>query len=259
MAGLQAKRKPIFLGTGILIVIAFVIYVVSAIDSADDSSRRTYSLEDLGVTDLVSAHVAESRVSWSEPRTREDADNVLDLAWTGFFELRGHERERAWFERGVAAVLTDAVEDLAGDLDWYRGILAEEWYRAVDACARASGYARGYGDFSDVPATIGGDWPEYDAVTLRDRDRCARQADLFPGLDVEVRDDLLRRTERQLEASLEAWIRSSPEVQVPVEWHPGAPQPFADSLTEYCRQSSNPTRCASDAGVELPVESGRVR
>ena len=238
-------------------LVALVIYIVLTIDRADESSRPTYSLEDLGIRGLVSAYVDESRISWKESGTYGEAVDVMDGTSSGFLELRGHERERAWFEWGVAAVLTDAVEDLEGDLDWYRGILAEEWYKAVDACARASGYTRGYGDFSDVPAEVGGDWPEHDLVTLEDRDRCARRADSFPGLDVEVRDDLLRRIEQQLEASVEAWIRGHPGVEVPVEWHPGAPQPFADSLIEFCRQSPDPSRCANDAGVEVPRESGR--
>jgi len=141
------------------------------------------------------------------------------------------------------------VEDLDGDLDWYQEILAQGWYATVDACARDSGYASGYSDFSEIPARVGDDWLEHDQSTLEDRARCADNAMSYPGLDAEVRDDLLGRTRQRLQSAVETWIRGNPSVAVPVEWHPGAPQPFADSLVEMCQLSSDPAQCARDAGV----------
>lgn len=250
----RQQRQWVLWGAAVAVAVFATLVVLLRLGDRGVSSGSEYSIKELGVPGLVSAYVVKSQSPWIDSRVGDGAETAGHDSVADFLELRGHRRERAWFERQAAAALNDAVEDLDGDLDWYRGVLAQEWYEAVDACARDNGYAGGYSDFSDIPTGIGEDWPRHDQSTLKDRDQCAADAASYPGLDVEVRDDLLRRTRQRLQSAVEAWIRGNPSVAVPVEWHPGAPQPFADSLDEICRLSSDPAQCARDAGVAAPAE-----
>jgi len=250
----RLQRQRVLWGAAVAVGIVVILVVLWRLGDGDVSSGLDYSIEELGVPELVSAYVVNSQSPWADSQMGNSAEAAGRASVADFLELRGHQRERAWFERQVAAILNDAVEDLDGDLDWYQGILAQEWYATVDACARDSGYASGYSDFSEIPARVGDDWPEHDQSTLEDRARCADNAMSYPGLDAEVRDDLLGRTRQRLQSAVETWIRGNPSVAVPVEWHPGAPQPFADSLVEMCQLSSDPAQCARDAGVGAPAE-----
>lgn len=243
----RPTRSGVIAAAALLLLICIVVVV--AVRKTRSTDYGGYSLEELGVPAAVDTRL-KSKTPWLEYRDLAEQEQAAGVRRAEIIAMTGHERERAWFELGIKSVLGDAVESLDGELDWYRGTLAREWWHSMDQCARDRGYGGGFDDFSDIPAEVGDDWPEHDEQLVDDRQQCARWASTYPGLDVDHRDRLLTQTEQRLLDAVEAWIRRDPRVVVPVEWHPGAPEPLADLVRERCRATDNPTECEREAGVE---------
>ena len=240
-------------------VLGIVLLVVGTQDEIADLEGVPYSSEELGLPDVTNAFLSES-VHWFETANNESWVGPRGVSAEKFVALRGHERERIFFEFQLDLVLSDALETLEGDLDHYRGILATSYTATLDDCLVEKGFLGGVAQLDDLLAEARRQQP-VGATPSPTRGHhfvvqaeCAELAATFPNLDSIDRDGLLRRTRRHLFDALSRWLIDNPDVAIPVDFRPGAPQPFAESLIETCIDSSDPELCAAEAGVTLPSE-----
>ena len=213
-----------------------------------------YSEAELGVRSIIDKEYELSH-PWMRAPTSEMALDQVDLDLAQFYELRGHARERRYFEFQISMAVSDAIEELEGELDYYSGILALAFDDTFEKCALAneipgggetlSSLARDY-DLSEGRPAL--DLDEEELVDVRHR--CAVEASQFPSLPAEVRDDLVERTLDSITFYVEEWMEMNPHLVVPLEYHPGANQPFADEIVEFCQQAPDPQECARSAGVD---------
>ncbi|WP_420624136.1 hypothetical protein [Candidatus Poriferisodalis sp.] len=174
--------------------------------------------------------------------------------------MKGHERERQFFEMQVESVISSAIDNLSSDLDLYEGTLALSFHQSVDECAAEHGIENGNDlitalDWGAIEPRIAND-SDYELDNLLQlRHDCAVHASSYPTLSEALRNDLISRTESALLESVLKWTREHPELVVPMEYHTGANHPYADQLAEACRGSSNPSACAENAGIDLESDT----
>lgn len=241
-------RLIIAAGTLIVLALAAMTAVIVFRSIATGHSAPKYSNNELGISELTKNYYHRTLL-WQENLERSETLVAGSVGIEDFLELRGHERERAYFEFVLESVMSDALETLSGDLDYYSGDLATSYLESLDECARQSGLDRGLEDLSEVSISSGSSVPTRYTVV---RNQCADYAAGFPDLQAARRDSLLARTYAHLYHAVEVWLEEHPEAAVPMEYAPGAPQPFADSLVEICLASATPAQCAQDVGVNLP-------
>lgn len=234
-----------------------VLLAIRSQNNARNLEGVSYSSEELGIPELVAEYVDDS-VKWFDTAEDDGWDGPQGVSNAEFLSLRGHERERVFFEFQVELVLSDALETLDGDLDYYEGALANSYTMALDECLIRGGFS---GGLAEVEELVFVDQSQLAATTesnslsanhLAVQTECAGLAATFPSLTRSERDDLLLRTQRHLSDAVNRWLVDNPRAAVPAEHHPGAPQPFAESLVEMCLGSLDPNLCADEAGVILP-------
>lgn len=217
-------------------------------------SGRDYGEAELALASIVRNQFEAVR-PWISAMSAVEQLDLVDDEIQEFHQLTGHQRERAYFEMQVEAVVLDALEELSSDLDLYEGTLAESFRSAVDEC----GIEHGIAQAGDVFEAM--DWDALDEVEdltggtdyeelLEIRHGCARYASSYPLLSENTRDDLLARTESELTRRVLDWMRDNPDLVVPLEHHPGVNQPYADILIEMCKQAPDQRSCYEEVGVE---------
>ncbi len=246
------------------------------------SEEQTYGMYaytdgDLGIQGLVDSFVADENYY---AKYRTDAESGLERAeeerWFDN-EAEGHPRERYWFELQMWLVLAAARANLPEHLG-ENGALGVAFRDALDECASDAGYpgVRLYEDPNIDPERLQNDgqalraerdaeFERYESEYGLDyesfvdlRHGCHQYADDYPTLAIGERDKLLNERHRHFVDAFRAVVREHPEHAVPVEWHPGAPQPWADHLIDQCRAAASGDRaileeCADEYRVEIPV------
>lgn len=238
--------------------------------------ENEYTDEDLGIGDIVSSYLDAG--SYARYRTDEEYSLTLreESAW--FDDVAtGHERERSWFESQLQVVLIAAGQNLPSHLG-ENGVLAVALRDALDDCAANAGYAdvRLYEDPNIDPQRLQSDGralaAERDAEFRRYereygldyesfvdlRHECHLYADDYPTLPAAERDKLFEELNEHYAAAIRRAIGDHPEYAVPVEWHPGAPQPWADHLIKQCRLGAAGDQaildeCAEEMRVDIPA------
>jgi|GEM_PF-2310740 len=252
---MKQRRGFAALGVVVLILVAAIaIFLVGRGTGETFHGPDEYSESELGVHSIINKEYELSH-PWMRAPTSEIALNQVDLDLAQFYDLRGHARERRYFEFQVSMAVSDAIEELEGELDYYSGILASAFDDTFEKCALAneipgggatlSSLARDY-DLSEGEPAL--DMDEDELVDLRHR--CAAEASQFPSLPADVRDDLIERTLDSIALYVEEWMKANPHLVVPLEHHPGANRPFADEIIEFCQQTPDPQECAKSAGVD---------
>lgn len=240
--------------TALLVGVVILLFALRGTGERVAGSSR-YSETELGIQQIIDREYSLSQPWLQSPTSMavlEQADQELER----FYELRGHARERRYFEFQVELVISDALEALEGELDFYNGRLAQAFDETFDTCALAHGVpgggatlsslARDYVQVSGEPVLALG---EEELAVLRYE--CAVEASLYPNLPPELREDLIEQTQHEIARQVSRWMASNPHLVVPIEYHPGANQPYADALIESCQQAPEPRVCAREAGVNL--------
>ena len=214
---------------------------------------RKYSDEQLGLDRLIDEEItpfdARFRTfsEWEAPY--DERQRYLEQ------EAVGHERERMYFERNVAWLLSGAYDDLPADLG-FGGQLDQAFEAALSECADAAGLhglrldASSGADIDHALEMSGLTYEEF----LDLRHECAKDAASYPTLDPAVRDELLGRLREHYRAAVHEYLREFPDAEVPLVDHPGAPRPLEELLIKDCQKAADPVSCAEEYRVELPAE-----
>ena len=259
----------------VLLAAAAVAYWIGQSNDANVYGEHEYTDEDLGIRDIVSSYLDAG--SYARFRTNEEYSLTLREEGAWFDDIAtGHERERSWFESQLEVVLIAAAQNLPSHLG-ENGVLAVAFRDALDECVANAGYAevRLYEDPGIDPQRLQSDGralaAERDAEFRRYereyglgyesfvdlRHECHQYADDYPTLPTVERDKLLEELNEHYAAAIRRAISEHPEYAIPVEWHPGAPQPWADYLIEQCRLGAEGDQaildeCAEEMRVDIP-------
>jgi len=238
--------------------------------------EHAYTDEDLGIPEMVLSfladenHYARYRTDDESSAERREEDDWFDNVATG------HRRERSWFELQMWVVMAAARQNLPEHLG-EGGVLGRAYRDALDECAASAGYpgVRLYDDPDIDPERLQNDGralrAEQDAEFERYereygldyesfvdlRHECHKHAGDYPTLPIEQRDRLLSESSDHFVRAIRRVISEHPEHAVPVEWHPGAPQPWADHLVANCLAAAEGNQaileeCAEELRVEIP-------
>ena len=219
-----------------------------------DGALRTYSDVQLGLPDVIQSHL-EFVHPWTRFSTAEERLASVDNDLEEFYPLRGHERERKFFEMRLQSVITDGLESLSDDLDTYDGVLAVAFQESMEECAKAHGIESGGSVFLLLEFETDRGMIEqehgrtYDELVAL-RHSCATTASNYPSLEEAERTGLLERRRAALSKYVYEWVHNNPQLAVPVDYHTGINQPFADGIDEFCQQAPDPQECAKSAGVD---------
>lgn len=253
----HTRRRRIWLAsttiTALLVGAAIFLLVLRGTGERA-AGPSSYSESELGVQQIIDREYSLSQ-PWLKSTTSAAALDQVDEDLERFHELRGHARERRYFEFQMELVISDALETLEGELDFYRGRLARAFDETFDNCALAHNIPGGGAtlsslarDYIQVPGEAVLALSEEELAALRHE--CAVEASVYPNLSLELREDLIERTQHEISKQVNRWMASNPHLVVPIEYHPGANQPYADALIESCRQAPEPGECAREAGVD---------
>lgn len=220
-----------------------------------DGVLRTYSEIDLGLPGAIRSQLEELH-PWTRFATPEERLEIVDAELEQFYSLRGHERERRFFEIQLQTVITDGLESLSGELSTYDGLLALAFREGMQQCAVEHDIAGDAHVFSLLDFQKDHSiFEEEQSMTYDElvalRHSCATAASEYPTLTEPIRVDLLERQYDALREYVYQWVRDNPELIVPVEYHAGINQPYAEALIESCKQTDDPAICADEAGVNV--------
>ena len=256
--------------------VAAMVNWIGQSNAAGVYGENKYTDEDLGIQEIVSSYLADTG-SYARYRTDEEASLVRQQESEWFEHIAtGHDRERRWFELQLQVVLIAAGQKLPSHLG-ENGVLAGAFRDALDECAANAGYAevRLYDDSNIDPQRLQSDGQalaaERDAEFRRYereygldyelfvdlRHECHQYADDYPTLSTTERDKLLEELNEHYAAAIRRALSDHPEYAIPVEWHPGAPQPWADHLAENCLVAADGDQaileeCAAEFRIEIP-------
>ncbi|MXY03774.1 MAG: hypothetical protein F4190_14720 [Acidimicrobiales bacterium] len=214
---------------------------------------RKYSDEQLGLNQLIDEEITPFHASF---RSFSDWEGPYDER-NSFLEQEavGHERERIYFERNVAWLLSNAYDDLPADLG-FGGLLDQAFEEALSECADAAGspgLKLNISSEADIDQALEVSGLTYEGF-LDLRYECSKQAATYPTLDPAVRDELLDRLRAHYRAAVHEYLREFPDAEVPLVDHPGARRPLEERLIDTCLKGPDPVPCAQDYRVELPAE-----
>ena len=220
-----------------------------------DGMLRTYTDVELGLPEVIGSQLEELH-PWTRFATPEERLGNIDDELEQFHSLRGHDRERRFFEIQLQTVITDGLESLSGDLDIYNGTLALAFQEGMQECATRHSTVGDSQVFLSVDfETDYSEFEEQYGVTHDElvalRHSCAITASEYPTLAESVRMNMLEERHNAVSKYVYQWVRNNPELIVAVEYHPGMNQPYADALIESCKLAENPAICADEAGVTI--------
>ena len=268
-AGRRRRLLLIIAAGALAIATATIWFVIAMVGSNSDAGsghlpstetvtdlslwpERRYSDEELGIDRMIVEHLTPV---WTHFRSLSDWDaHLTERNRYLDHEATGHERERLYFERNVAWLLSNKYEELPANLG-RGGTLDQAFEEAMDRCAHAQGWpdVQLYGvsntDVEQYEADLGLSLNQF----LDVRHECTKVAATYPTLDPAVRDELLGELKEHYRAAVHEYLREFPDAEVPLVDHLGAPRPLEERLIEICLKTPDPAQCAAEFRVELPA------
>ena len=218
-----------------------------------------YTEEEIGVEALVANYFVDrpSR-ALTRYRTYEEYDEA-SLSDDGLRSLSAEAKDRAWFEQSVRLLLLGAGEVMPLEVESASDELWHAYYASLDLCAERSEYPdmRLYvledGGYSGVSVN---DEAQRLSITVDEfldlHHECHKFAALYPVLDPEHRDELLKVRSGYYLEIVRLWMADNPELVVPLDYENSVNQPYQDYVREVCMEAEDPEGCAREEGVSFP-------
>ena len=170
-------------------------------------------------------------------------------------------RDRAYFEQAVRLLFLGADDAMPAEVSDASDELWHAFYRSLDLCVERSEWpeAKLYrveeSDYYPASWEAVQSYMQAYGMTLDEyidfKHECHKFAVLYPVLDREHRDELLRiRRDYYLDV-LRLWMRDNPEMVVPMTYEQSVNHPYQDYVREICRAADDPQECALSEGVTL--------
>ena len=218
-----------------------------------------YTEDEIGTEILVDEKLARRHIR-ARYRTSEDA-HLAAAAANDLSSMSPEARDRAYFEQAVRLLFLGADDAMPAEVSDASDELWHAFYRSLDLCIARSNlpeielYRLEEGLYYSMSAFQFESAMDRYGLTLDElldiRHECHKFAALYPALDREYRDELLRiRRDYYLEV-LRLWMRDNPEMVVPMTYEQSVNHPYQDYVREVCLATDDPEECARQEGVSL--------
>ena len=218
-----------------------------------------YTEDEIGTEILVDEKLA-SRHILARYRTYDDYHEA-SAAEDNWGSLSPEGRDRVFFEQMVSLLFLGADDAMPAQVKAASDELWHAFYESLDLCVERSEWPEAKLYETAPEGYYPASWEAVQSyqrqygMTLDEyidfKHECHKFAVLYPALDRDHRDELLRILRDYYLDVLRLWMRDNPEMVVPMTYEQSVNHPYQDYVRETCRASDDPQECALSEGITL--------